>query len=471
MTYVQRWGLCSAGSGYLRTTRPRAKGSDVAASHGKRTYIVRAALGIAAYAVLALAPVLLMLIAPPLERREFLREFSVALAFASAGILAMQLVLSSRTRELKAPYGIDAVYYFHRNMALVVLGLLALHPVLLFFVTPSRIALLNVFTAPEVARRGVLALTAIAATVGLSLWRANLNLKYEIWRHVHGVLALIILVLAWLHAGPAGIYTEGGKARVFLVYPVVALGFFAYSRVVRPVLQKRRPYRVASVERETPDAWRLEIRPDGHAGLDFRPGQFLWITIGRSPFSIVEHPFSFTSSPRRDGSFELTVKELGDFTNTIGSVKPGTVAYVEGPFGAFTTDRYPARSRVFLAGGIGIAPIISMLRAAAEEGDRTPMVLVYGAATREDLGFYDEIERLRQRIDLTVRYVLERPPDGWTGARGFINRQVMEGVVADPNGHEYFLCGPPAMIDNVAPVLLGMGVQKRRLHYERFAFV
>lgn len=431
-----------------------------------------AAVGIVLYLLLAFLPVALMLLPPIGEARQPLLEFSVALAFGAAGILGTQFALSSRLKRLKAPYGIDAVYYFHRNMALVALGLAVVHPILLFVVTPARLALLNVFTAPWAARFAVTAVLSLAAIAATSVWRLRLGLRYEPWRGMHGVLALGILALVTLHAANTGIYTEDWKLSAFLAYPAIWAGFFARLRLVQPLWQRSHPYRIDSVTSETPDTWTLSVRPDGHAGIRFRPGQFLWITIGHSPFSFEEHPFSFSSSPLQgDGGFDITVKELGDFTSTIGSVRPGTVAYVDGPFGAFTTDRYPAQRYVFLAGGIGITPIMSILRTAALSASSTPMVLVYGAATLEDLAFAEEIEAMKGRLDLTTRYVLERPPEGWNGASGFITRQVLESVIAEPSGPEYFVCGPPPMIAAVEKVLAGMCVEPKRLHYERFAFV
>ena len=439
---------------------------------GRRTYLWRAALGIALYLLLALAPLSLMLLAPLQPLREPLREFAVALAFGAAGILGMQFALSARLRRLKAPYGIDAVFYFHRRMALVALALVIAHPLLLFVVTPERVALLNVLTAPWPARYAVVAVVTIATLVALSVWRARFHISYETWRFFHGILAVVALVLVSLHIVGAGIYTVDWKLPAFLIYPAIWAGFFVYARVGNPLRKLRHPYRVAAVRQETPDVWTLSLRPEGHPGITFRPGQFMWITLGRSPFSLEEHPFSFSSSPLTgDGGFDITVKELGDFTASIGQHQPGTVAYVEGPFGAFTTDRYPASRYVFVAGGIGITPVMSILRAAAGSGDRTPMILVYGAKTREDLAFAAELDDLSEQLDLTITYVLEEPPEEWEGASGFITREVLEAAIERPGEHDYFTCGPPAMTDVVEGVLMEMEVDRKRLHYERFEFV
>ena len=423
------------------------------------------------YLVLALVPVSLMLLRPLGPPREPLREFAVALGFGAVGILGMQFVLSARLSRLKAPYGIDVVYYFHRRIAILALGLVLVHPILLFIVTPGRLALLNIFNAPWAARYGVTTVLVVAAVVITSLWRVRLGLAYELWRGFHNVFAVTILSLAALHVINTGTYTADWKRYAFVAYPAVWAGLLAYARLGRPIGRMRRPYRVEQVRRETPDTWTLSIRPEGHRGITFRPGQFAWFTLGRCPFSFEEHPFSFSSSPLAgSGAFDITVKELGDFTSSIGQIPTGTIAYVEGPFGAFTTDRHAAARCTFIAGGIGITPIISMLRTAVLAGDQTPMTLVYAASSREDLAFAEELDTMPERINLAITYVLQDPPEEWDGATGLVTREVLEDAINDPDSEEYFVCGPPAMMSAVEKTLAQMGVKRRRIHYERFAF-
>ncbi|MBE0476068.1 MAG: ferric reductase-like transmembrane domain-containing protein [Coriobacteriia bacterium] len=439
----------------------------------QRAYRVRAASGIALYVLLALAPLVLMLLAPLPAGREFLRELSVALAFAGAGILGLQFVLSARLRRLKAPFGIDAVYHFHRRMSYVALGLVLAHPVLLFVMDPALLALLNVFAAPWRARAAVAAVASLGAIVASSVWRQRFKLRYETWRGLHDVLAVAVVVLAVLHMQGIGHYVSAPwKRALWIVYPTLWALAFAWVRVGKPLVKARRPYRVSEVRREGRDTWTLAFEPQGHPGMGFLPGQFAWVTLRRSPFSLEEHPFSFSSAaPAGKSGFEMTVKELGDFTSRIGEVEPGEVAYLDGPYGAFTTDRYDAAGYVLIAGGIGITPVMSVLRTAEERGDDTACTLVFAAKAEEDLVFREEIGRLSDVLPLKVAYVLEEPPEGWTGERGFVTRELLERYVAEPLERDYFLCGPPAMLDAVSAALAEMRVPARRVHYERFALV
>jgi predicted ferric reductase len=235
----------------------------------------------------------------------------------------------------------------------------------------------------------------------------------------------------------------------------------------------RRPYRVADVRQERGDAWTLAMQPDGHRGFRFNPGQFGWLTVWESPFKVTQHPFSFSSSAAAtDGRVEMTIKNLGDFTSTIQTVPVGKRVYVDGPYGAFTIDDNTADMYVCIAGGVGITPMVSMIRTLADRGDRRPVVLLYGSKDWESITFREELEALRERLNLTLVHVLEQPPSGWTGEKGFINAEVLKRHLPPPYAnHEYFICGPGVMMDAIEKTLGELDVPLWKYHSERYNFV
>ena len=104
-----------------------------------------------------------------------------------------------------------------------------------------------------------------------------------------------------------------------------------------------------------------------------RPGQFGWLTVWGSPFKITGHPFSFSSSAAAtDGRVEMTIRNLGDFTSEIPKVPVGQRVYLDGPYGAFTIGN-PADMHVLIAGGVGVTPMMSMIRTLADHGDKRPV--------------------------------------------------------------------------------------------------
>lgn len=139
----------------------------------------------------------------------------------------------------------------------------------------------------------------------------------------------------------------------------------------------------------------LFLQPQHPPAFAYSPGQFAWLSLRASPFALQEHPFSISSSPTGAGPLQFTIKELGDFTSTIGAIKVGEVAYVDGPYGNFSIDAHPVASGyVFVAGGVGIAPIISMLRALADRGEQRPLWLFYGNRRWEGVVFRAELDAL-----------------------------------------------------------------------------
>ena len=191
-----------------------------------------------------------------------------------------------------------------------------------------------------------------------------------------------------------------------------------------------------------------------------------------SPFKITAHPFSFSSSAAAtDGRVAMSIRNLGDFTSAIDEVPVGQRVYLDGPYGAFTIGN-PADMHVLIAGGVGITPMMSMIRTLADQGDKRPVILLYGSKDWDSITFREELEALKARLDLTVVHVLENPPAGWTGERGFINAEVFKRHLPPPYAdHEYFICGPGVMMDAIEKALGELSVPMSKYHSERYSFV
>jgi predicted ferric reductase len=216
----------------------------------------------------------------------------------------------------------------------------------------------------------------------------------------------------------------------------------------------------------------LTLRPAGHDGLRFQPGQFAWITVGRSPFALTSHPFSLSSSAETHGSVEVAIKAAGDFTSSVANVDPGTRVYLDGPHGVFSIDEYEGAGFCLIAGGVGIAPALSMLETLADRGDVRPVVLFAGNRGWDSIIFRDRIGELTDRLNLKVVHVLEEPPPGWTAETGYLNVDILSLHL--PAGHhrfQFFACGPNPMLEAVETALVQIGTPADRIHTERFDWV
>lgn len=446
--------------------------TTAAKGYSDRRWLLLGALGIAGYVLLAVLPVVVMLLPPRPEGRTFLRELSVALAFSGLSVMGLQLLLTARFRRVKAPYGIDAVIHFHRQVSLVALGLVAVHPVLLVLDDPETLQLLHVFSAPWRARFAIAALVSTALVVGLSYLRRRVGLGYELWRRTHGLLAVVALVASVAHIELVGNYVNTPfKRELWIVYPAVWIAVLGWTRVVRPATLLSRPWNVSEVRPERGSAWTLRLKPAAKS-MDFDPGQFVWLHLGHSPFAMAEHPFSISSAPSDGEHIELTVKALGDFTSTIGDTVPGSTAYVDGPYGQFSIDRHSAERYVFIAGGVGITPFMSMLREMSSRGDDRPVTLVYGVSSLEEMTFAEDIESLAASDSLDFVPVPARAEEGWTGETGLLDAGMLARHLPDDlDGVEFFVCGPEPMLRAVSSALGELGVHPSQIRYELFGLV
>jgi predicted ferric reductase len=422
---------------------------------------------------LSLTPLLVAFVYRDHPSRDFWTEFSVALGFVALAMISLQFAITARFRHIAAPYGIDIVLRFHRQISILAVALAVVHPLILFATRDDALGLLNILAAPWRARFAVAATLALLVLIAVSVWRRRLRLLYEHWRTAHGVLAVVALACALVHIELVGWYVDlPWKRLLWAVMTLAVVCLLLYVRFVVPLRLLRLPWVVDEVVGERGRAWTLVLRPVGHPGMRFLPGQFAWLTIGRSPFAIEDHPFSFSSSAEDRERIAMTIKEAGDFTDAVGTLTPGTPAYVEGPHGAFSVDRYEGKGCVFVAGGVGITPVMSMLRTLADRGDARPQLLVYGAKRWEDLTFREELEELRTRLDLRIVYVLSDAPADWPGARGRITAELLAGHLPEDSAeYLYFVCGPPAMMDAAERSLLQAGVPWPSIYTERFNLV
>lgn len=432
---------------------------------------MRATGWILAYLGLIAFPVAILLCGTVPRGGGFAWDFAMALGFGGLAMLGLQSALTARFRRATAPFGIDIIYYFHRWAAVTATAIVLLHYLILRIGYPAALGPVNPLAAAWPMTAGRLALGLFVVLVVTSLARRALHLEYDRWRIAHATMAVLAVLLAMAHIWGVGHYTAAwGKGALWLTYSALWVFVVGYVRGLRPAALRRAPYRVTKVRPERGRAWTVTVRPEGHAGLAFAPGQFAWLTLRASPFAAREHPFSFSGSAADPGALQFTIKELGDFTRTIGDVRAGEVAFVDGPHGSFTCDRVPrAPGFVFIAGGIGIAPIMSMLRSLAERGDRRPLRLLYGSRRWADVTFREEIEALRDRLSLEVVHVLQEPPADWRGQVGVLSEDVVRAALPPlPAETEFFLCGPKAMSAAVQRTLRRRGVSLRRMHCELF---
>jgi propane monooxygenase reductase subunit len=229
---------------------------------------------------------------------------------------------------------------------------------------------------------------------------------------------------------------------------------------------------VVSKDAVTHDMRHLVLRLIEPAEIKFFPGQYMDIAI---PGTTAVRSFSMANTSSREGGlleFIIKVYADGQFSRFLADeLAEGDRLELTGPFGVFTLREGDA-DLVFVGGGAGLAPILALLRTMAERGISRKATFFYGARTRADLCFEAELSDLERRLP-GFRYLPALsepvPGDNWDGETGLIT-DVVKRHASDLTGAHAYVCGPPPMVEAALPLLSGLGVQDKRIYYDKFTF-
>jgi glycine betaine catabolism B len=205
------------------------------------------------------------------------------------------------------------------------------------------------------------------------------------------------------------------------------------------------------------------------AELDYKPGQFFFITLKQGGKELSKH-FSFSSSPTEKEHIEFTKKFTEhEFSLALKAAKVGDWAKIDAPYGKFTFEgEYPKIA--LLGGGIGITPFISFCKNAAEKRLSSKIRLFYGCRTPEDIAFRKEFEDLaQQNKNLKLVFIVNQPTPDWKGATGTINTDMIKQQLPDFQENMFYTCGPPPMVEAMEKLVESLGLPKEKLKREYFS--
>jgi sulfhydrogenase subunit gamma (sulfur reductase) len=204
----------------------------------------------------------------------------------------------------------------------------------------------------------------------------------------------------------------------------------------------------------------LEL-PDGRS-LGNEPGQFVEVSL----FGIGEAPISISSSPSRsNGTFELCVRRVGDVTNALHQMEPGTYLGIRGPFGAgFPLAKMKGKDILFAAGGLGLAPLRSLINEVLDQrGSFGRVVILYGTKRPSEILFKDELAEWDERDDVEFHMTVDRGDESWKGNVGVITT-LFPKITVNPRDTVAATCGPPIMYRFVLMEMLGKGIPETQIY-------
>ncbi len=383
----------------------------------------------------------------------------VAVATLAGGtaylLMATSIFLATRPRFLEDAFGgLDRMYRAHKISG-VIAGLLVL---VHFFLAPKDLpagAGAEISLAPS-SPLGMLSLIALMVLLAMTL---NRKIAYHRWRLPHKAMGVVfILVTGHFLTAPDIFVDRFGPSGVMLMAAAV-IGIVSWVANLFGLSRRSGRRFVIEAVNHLERATELVLKPMA-GGLAFRPGQFAFVEVRDAAFS-EPHPFTIASDPK-DDRLRFVVKVLGDWTRKVREdLKPGVEIAVHGPYGRFDSTAVGPK-QVWLAGGIGITPFLSMLRD-MEPGDDREIVLVYAVRETKEAVFLDEIRERAATLG-NVKVVLLQSNLG-----EFVRVDMMKTKLAEPlPGYEFFLCGPKPMVNGLVRDLGRAKVPRARIHTEAF---
>lgn len=405
--------------------------------------------------------------------RPVMHDIASGLGMVAFAIILVEFVLSGRFKSVSNQIGMDVTMRVHQGMGRAALGFALLHP-FLYGGNPAggprpwdatrQLTLSSDMLGLGV---GIAAYILLPTFVIFGIYRKQLPQTYERWRLLHGMGAALLAALLLVHTIRVGRYAVAAPvAWYWYLMTAAAVATLVHVYLLAPLQARKRPWRVTAVVPAAPRQWALTLVPDGHDGLDYKAGQFAWLNVGNAAFSLHENPFSIASAPAAGSDVAFLIKEFGDFTSTVGQIVPGTRAYIDGPYGTLTIKGRSEPGVALIAGGVGVAPLLGILREMRLTDDPRQVKMIYGASTDTDVVFADEVS------GENVTIVLSDPPDGWDGETGLIDAALLDRVFSRDHCETwvFLLCGPSAMMDSVEHDLIARGVPARRILSERFDY-
>jgi len=385
---------------------------------------------------------------------------------ATYGVLLLVLLVA-RLPLIERELGHDTLVRWHRKVAPWTMALLTLHVVTVVWGYASQFAVSLLAQTWDLERTYP---WVLPATVGFVLmlvasftshrW-ARSRMAYETWwvTHLYTYLALALAFGHQLVLGQAFVGHPFAHWFWIALYVAVLSAVLIY-RVGSPLVRLVwHDLRVDHVIRESSETVSIVMTGRHLSKLPAKGGQFFAWRFLTPSLWYQAHPWSLSAAP--DGrSLRITVKNLGDASAELVHLKPGTRVLAEGPYGAFTAEARHDDRVVLIAGGVGVAPIVSLLADLPEHAD---VDVLYRAPRNDSVVLHRDLDALAARRPHTrVRYLVGSRHEYPIDARALVR------LIPDISQADVFVCGPGDLVDSVVESVDVIGVPPERIHHEAF---
>lgn len=380
---------------------------------------------------------------------NFPRIFGEVLSSWVVTVFAANFLMATRARWVERIFGgLDKMYLIHRRAAVIASTLIIAH----FLIVPRD---LTAFTPGKPL--GMYALILILIGVILSA-AAPLKRKipYNKWLNIHKLMG-IFYVLAVVHGMMVNSLIKELPITRIYVFGMSFIGVAAwfYKAFLFGLFNKKLSYTIKALNIPVKGIVELTLEPKDKA-MDYRAGQFAFFTFPTLS-KREQHPFTISSHPL-DNMLRVTIKDLGDYSGKMNELKVGDLALLEGPYGLFSTKYAKEKRQVWIAGGIGITPFLSL----AKDMYTHDVELIWSVKNDKEAVYSKELLDIAEN-NIHFKYSLW-PSD----EKGYltIDKLSMEDIASKA----YFICGPESLKKSIIMQLKTLGVKMSDIYDEEFAF-
>lgn len=377
----------------------------------------------------------------------------------------LQVFLMSRVPLVDQRFNLHEIVQLHRWNGYAVVTSIALH---ILFITLGYAALsetglrnqfIELVTSYQDVFKALIGAGLIYFAFALSIGFARRRVSYETWYYIH-LTMYVAIALIFFHQINIGSDLIGDSwfKYYWLGLYLLAFGFLLYYRAFRIILLAiKHDFKIQKVLKEADGIYSIYIEGRGIKDFTFDPGQYAGWRIITPTTSFQSHPYSFSSLPGQD-TVRFTINEAdGSFTKSIPSIKAGTRVLIDGPRGSFTAKRAATTEVVLIAGGIGVAPFISLVPDLLQNGYKVH--LLYAARTAENIAF-------RRELDTYVSQGLNLETYISSEGKRIDSAALSRYGTTDTT---YYLCGPPPMIEGLTATLKELNIPSSLIVTERFS--
>jgi predicted ferric reductase len=296
------------------------------------------------------------------------------------------------------------------------------------------------------------------------------RIDYSRLKSVHNLMSFAAFIVA-IHVLLATATQENNQRTFMMIaWASVAIVLYLYHKIIRVVINKSKKLVILQNSVISSEVNEITIgNNDGSLQYKRKPGQFAYFRFYSKFCKSEEHPFTI-SSPVDSTALSITVKQLGDYTSKMKHLETGTSVCVDGPYGVFSPklDKTPL---LFIAGGIGITPFLSIVPAWEKVKTTHPLILLWSVRTKDELIHKEYfVNLMNQSTKFTFGSFVTRPSGSDVSQR--LNGEVLDQSIPKElrSSLRVYICGPESLRVSICKELKGMGIGISRVHYEKFSF-